>query len=742
MSQTGSVHPRHRLRAPRLASWARRLAATDPGHARAVNAAAIALAVAISATVAWSLVHFGHNDHALLAMGPFLALFSGLVVKDSTRRDRLITTALLVFPLLTTLSLGSLLDRWRAVEIIVFIGVAGTATWLRKYGPRANALGMMAFFGMFFAVFLRPPVKELPEFWLVAACAVGSVLLIRLAFLRSMPRRQITTLLREFRGACVYSLDAALAAKPGPSATDQRRLGLSRIDDVSRAIDTWQSEFRTEAVIHSEATTFAAAVLDARISVEHACLEILRCQNRGGADAPSGALTAAAHELRTALLPGASPTDVAAAAERARAYQRPIESDSPDELAVAITHRAVVAQVTLRTIDLTHPIPQDPNPQDPNPEARSPEARSPEAPSSPPATAPVTPPAQAGPPQPPSRLRPWLGWEPTTRMAAQVMVAAALSTVVGELISADRWYWAVITSFMIFTGATTRSGILTKAWRRLLGTVGGVTIGFGIAFLLAGNPMILILLCVTSVFCMLYFGPLNYLWQALFVTILVASLFGLLGILTPHVLELRIAETAAGVVIGTASAYLVFSTSSRPALLRQMAAYFDALDHLLAQVRAALSGPGLEQPVLVGVGRLDTAQVALQDFTKGMSMGFLNGKRGLAASLGHLMTVITQRADQISRVAVVSTSAPPAPHHDVLVPILTGAVDHVQASSHRARAALIDNRYADTRASDTTVIDMFEKLPPGLRIAQVDVAQTLSQLNWALLRVVEVREHS
>lgn len=680
--------------------------------------------MAVSATVAWSLVHFGHSDHALLAMGPFLALFSGLVVKDSTRRDRLITTALLVFPLVTTLSLGALLDRWRAVEIVVFIGIAGTATWLRKYGPRANALGMMAFFGMFFAVFLRPPVKELPQFWLVAACAVGSVLLINLTLLRRVPRRQITTLLSEFRSACVYSLDAALDTIPGTKDAEQRRLGLSRIDDVSRAIDAWQSEFRTEAVIHSPATAFAAAVLDARISVEHACLEILHSRGPEGATALPSPLTAAVHELRTALLPGAAPADVAAAAERARSHQRLIESDSPDELAVVITNRAVIAQATLRAIDLTRPYPAA------------------DAPATAPATPPATPPAaQAGPPPPHSRWRPWLGWEPTTRMAVQVMVAAALSTVVGELISADRWYWAVITSFMIFTGATTRSSVLTKAWRRLLGTVGGVTVGFGIAFLLAGNPVTLIALCVASVFCMLYFGPLNYLWQALFVTILIASLFGLLGILSPHVLELRVTETAAGVVIGTASAYLVFSTSSRPALLHQMAAYFDALDHLLEQVRAALSGPGLEQSVLVGVSRLDAAQIALQDFTKSMSLGFLTGKRGLAASLGRLMTVITQRANQLGRMAVVSTSEPPAPHRDVLAPILTGAVDHVLASSDRARTAMVENQYADTRSSDTTIVDMFTELPPDLRVAQADIAQMLSQLNWALLRVVEVREH-
>ena len=35
-------------------------------------------------------------------------------------------------------------------------------------------------------------------------------------------------------------------------------------------------------------------------------------------------------------------------------------------------------------------------------------------------------------------------------MTVQVVVATAIATGIGELISASRWYWAVTTAFLVF----------------------------------------------------------------------------------------------------------------------------------------------------------------------------------------------------------------------------------------------------------------------------------------------------
>ena len=80
----------------RVPFWRRLLVATDPGRLRLLNACTVASAVLLSTLIAWLLVTFAHADHALLAMGAFLALQMGLVVKDPNVRDRLVTTALLI----------------------------------------------------------------------------------------------------------------------------------------------------------------------------------------------------------------------------------------------------------------------------------------------------------------------------------------------------------------------------------------------------------------------------------------------------------------------------------------------------------------------------------------------------------------------------------------------------------------------------------------------------------------------
>ncbi|GAA3949113.1 FUSC family protein [Gordonia caeni] len=555
--------------------WRRVLVATDPGRLRLINACTVAIAVLISTVIAWLLVTFAHADHALLAMGAFLALQMGLVVKDPVDRDRVVSTALLAVPIVTGLCVATLLARWHWLEIVVFVGVGGTATWLRRFGPRAWAVGAMAFFAYFFALFLRPSLDQLPEFCLVAVCAVGSVLLVRLATARPHPQRRIAVLLAELRGAGSGALAAAIATAPGDDLSKTLHTRLARVDTVSRSINAWQTQFSTGHVIDCDATTFATRVLDARIDTDHACLEIAERLRDGDPDLTRLVAEPVA-DLGSVLASRTPPDAVRATAERAAARLSARRSATPAQAAAAITDRAVIAQARLREVDLRHPLPEPERPADPGP-----------------APGPATP----GAPVPPW-WQPWKRWAATTRMAVQVMVATGLATIVGEAISADRWYWAVLTAFIVFVGTTTRGAILTRASHRVLGTFAGVTVGFALALLLDGNVPGLIVMCVGAVFCTLYFGPLLYAVQAFFMTVVLTAMYGLLGVLDRHILELRLAETVAGAAIGVICAYLVFSTSSRPALRAGVNHYFDVLDALLEDIRAALTGTGAGRQLL------------------------------------------------------------------------------------------------------------------------------------------------
>lgn len=92
----------------------------------------------------------------------------------------------------------------------------------------------------------------------------------------------------------------------------------------------------------------------------------------------------------------------------------------------------------------------------------------------------------------------------STRQAVQVGVATTLAIGVGELLAPSRWYWAVITAFVVFTGTQSRGDLLSRGWGRVLGTVGGVAAGMGLAALVGGDPVLSLVLLFACVFLALY----------------------------------------------------------------------------------------------------------------------------------------------------------------------------------------------------------------------------------------------
>ncbi|GAA2934584.1 hypothetical protein GCM10011428_60190 [Streptomyces violaceus] len=152
-----------------------------------------------------------------------------------------------------------------------------------------------------------------------------------------------------------------------------------------------------------------------------------------------------------------------------------------------------------------------------------------------------TPPAAAPPALPGSGLA-----RPTTRQAFQVTAASALALLAGQLLSEERWYWAVGTVWWIFVNTASRGETLVRGFRRVFGTVIGIVVGLLVAVPLHGAPAptaALVALCVFGIF---YTAAVSYSWMMLAVTVMVSLLYGLLGVLDPSLLGLRLAETGVG----------------------------------------------------------------------------------------------------------------------------------------------------------------------------------------------------
>ncbi|MFF5015523.1 FUSC family protein [Streptomyces sp. NPDC001165] len=134
----------------------------------------------------------------------------------------------------------------------------------------------------------------------------------------------------------------------------------------------------------------------------------------------------------------------------------------------------------------------------------------------------------------------------TTRQAVQAVAGAGFALVVGQLVSGQRWYWAVGATWWVFVNTASRGETLVRGFRRVLGTVIGIGLGFLVAVPVDGAPVPTAVLVAVAVFGIFYTAAVSYTWMMLWVTLLAELLYGLLGVLGPGLLALRLAETGVG----------------------------------------------------------------------------------------------------------------------------------------------------------------------------------------------------
>ncbi|MFC8004306.1 FUSC family protein [Streptomyces olivaceus] len=143
----------------------------------------------------------------------------------------------------------------------------------------------------------------------------------------------------------------------------------------------------------------------------------------------------------------------------------------------------------------------------------------------------------------------------TTRQAVQATAGAGFALVVGQLVSGERWYWAVGAAWWVFVNTASRGETLVRGFRRVLGTVVGIGLGLLVAVPLAGAAVPTAVVAAACVFGIFYTAAVSYTWMMLCVTLLAELLYGLLDVLSPGLLALRLAETGVG-ALGAALAVL------------------------------------------------------------------------------------------------------------------------------------------------------------------------------------------
>ncbi|SDU83234.1 Uncharacterized membrane protein YccC [Gordonia westfalica] len=541
------------------------LTTRDPGAARLRKAARGASAMAIGALVVLAIRSVVSIPVAAELSAGFLSLWATVgAVKDTTARARIVTTVALLVPGFAAALLACLLHPWPVARAIAFVAIAGLAAWTTRYGPRGSALGFFGFFAFFFAVVMEADLHTLPVLCGLVVIAVASALFVRLVLVPDRPGGELVRLLRSVQVCADDLLRVASEPETGP-----RRVvaSVTRLSAATSAVAAWQKNYDAARYTDVDDTTLSRRVSMLHLSGEQAAF--LVAENRAGP-----AVAQAVSHVRGALRSSsdaAAPTLAGPDPDPTIATLRVVVSATADLRAIAVRRRGTSTGATAtgaRTASTT-----------PTPAEKTP--------------------------------RP-----DTTRFALQVMVACSLALAVGEVISASRWYWAVLSAFMVFNGMATRGAILTKAVKRVQGTAVGLVIGVAAVLIIGEHPAVQYAIVVCAVFFAFYFGAISYTWTILFITIVLTNSYDLLGVLNRHVLEWRIEETLCGALVGAAAAFLILSTPTSPVLDTKLRTYFDALVDLAAvALRRGENRPGQtdSDAALASVRVLDGAEAAMLD---------------------------------------------------------------------------------------------------------------------------------
>ncbi|WP_241741104.1 FUSC family protein [Streptomyces sp. L2] len=591
------------MRAAVRVGWARvwdRLAASDPGLLRLTaglrTVAAIAVTLLVLAVLGAPVTH--------LVAGAISAMAATFAIREKQRSRQAVTLALGLPTALASMSLGAVLNQRVVAGDLFFVVLIFCAVYGRRFGDRGTALGLIGFQVYFVSLFVRATPHMLPALYGVLAVAFASSAAARFLLFPQTPAGVLDRLRRAFRarlGQLVGTQAELLDA--GPDEVDKvladLRTGTARLHDTALLIQGRLADGTSDEAV---ARLLQRRIADAEIAAERLGLLLLTARSAErtetltlhlpGAPLPSGGELPVRDEASAALrrdlaalrllvqrpVGEASGTALAHVRNRLLGYR---EEENLPRASPAVQDvfrglgEAARASLGLR-MALDGPLDES---DDSPATARSREELDAED------AAIEGSEDEEGEQAGRTGLR-----RPTTRAAVQVAVGSSLAILGGELLSTQRWYWAVLTCWIVFINTSSTGEILVKGYRRLLGTVLGVVAGIGLAGLVGHHTWTAFGLVLLFVFAMFYSAPLSYTLMSFFVTAMLGLLYTLLNSYSASVLLLRVEETALGATCGVIAAAVVLPVRTDRRTDELLVAVLDRLADVTRAAVDQLSG--------------------------------------------------------------------------------------------------------------------------------------------------------
>ncbi|MGA5103860.1 FUSC family protein [Streptomyces cellulosae] len=706
------------------------LAASDPGLLRLTaglrTVGAIALTLAVLAPTGADLTH--------LVAGAMTSMVATFAIRERKREAQAVTLAMGLPVALVSVSLGALLSERVVVGDVFSVVLIFCAVYGRRFGDRGLTLGLIGFQMYFVSLFVGATAGRLPALWAVITVGFACSALVRFAVVPVTPAGLLARLRQAFRVRLARLVSAQIALlDAGPDEDDKAleevRERTARLHETALMIQSWLEEGTPD---EPTARLVQRRIADAEIAAERLGLLLLSARSAQRADTltlhlpgapapevgrlpgPEEATAQLRRDLRALraliLRTGTAGAGVAQVRNRLLGYRD--EENLPAASAPVRDVFRGIGEAARAVMGLRIALdgPQDESDDSPATARSREELDAEDA---------AIDAEEAEEAEEPKGLR-----RPTTRAAVQVSVGSTLAIVGGELLSTDRWYWAVLTCWIVFINTASTGEILVKGYRRLLGTVFGVAAGILLAGLVGGNTVLAFALVLVLIFAMFYTAPLSYTLMSFFVTAMLGLLYTLLHTYSWEVLVLRVEETALGAVCGVVAAALVLPVRTDWRTNELLVTVLERLSDVTEAAVTQLSG-GPADELLDKARELDQALGDLRSATKPLTHPVtpLRARRTTARYVVALLETCAYHARSLAATAEL------LPTHPSIAadPRLRGA----------AGRTVRNIRTIAARVADDEVTDPVETGPSIASLLADDDASRYGRITGRVLRHLE-----
>ncbi|WP_206794923.1 FUSC family protein [Amycolatopsis sp. MtRt-6] len=529
-----------------------RLVAADPGlvRLRLAGSAVLGIVLAVAALLP------AHVPLTVTLVGAIAAMMTAFTVTDPTPGGQAVTLVLAFLTGAASITVASLGSALPPLDSVVFVLLIFVAVYAQRFGPRGTALGSIAFFLFFFPMFLQAHVKQVPQLLMALGVGVLANAVVRFVLLRHNAEAEFLRVRRAFRArlaAVVRATEAYLAVNGSERTRKQLRTALARLHECVLLIE----DAAPDVVDARAADRLRRRAIEVELAVQWLASTVQRtCSDELTADVRDDLI---ARLARFRALMERDPRELPLISETGEYSRLLVEGSrigSHAEPGDGV--RKALAELALA-------------------DDRAQRAAAPEA----------TPDPLAPDDDEPA---PRFAYDNRTRSAIQAVVGGGLAVLGGELVSHQRWYWAVLTVFVVFIGASSAGATFVKGVRRLGGTLIGIVGGVLLALLVGGSTAATLGLILVCVFGMVYTARVSQVVMAFFVTSMLGLLYSLLGTFSLEVLWIRVAETAVGAAAGILAAVVIVPVRTRSVMLDDIGEVLDELAEFLEHTRGLLAG--------------------------------------------------------------------------------------------------------------------------------------------------------